>query len=75
MAKAKRIKMKVTFERATSWITVPGSSWTRNGYSEKSVDRFGEVWLKPYRGAKNLYVTIDGPCLYFTVVDGCLEES
>lgn len=70
-----KYKMRVVFEKGTAWITVNGSTWTRNKYPVECVDNFGDVWLKPYRGASNLYVTIDGPELLFTIEDGCLEEN
>ncbi len=75
MKTKEKVKMRVTFEPGTSWITVKGSTWIRNKYSEYCSDAFGDVWLKPFRGASNLYVTVQGPKLYFTVVDGCLEEN
>lgn len=67
--------MKVTFERATTWITVKGSLWTRNGYSKDYVDSFGDVWLKPYFNTANVYVTIDQPAICFSVKDGNLVEA
>ena len=75
MKTKEKVKMRVTFEPGTSWITVKGSTWIRNKYSEYCSDAFGDVWLKPFRGASNLYVTVQGPELYFTIVDGYLEES
>ncbi len=70
-----KIKMRVVRERGTTWITVKGSAWVRNGYSEKYVDRFGDVWLKPYRHASNLYTTVEEPCLLFSINDECLVEN
>lgn len=67
--------MRVIFEKGTTWITVNGSAWSRNKYPIECVDKFGDVWLKPYRGASNLYVTVDGPELLFTIENGCLEEN
>jgi hypothetical protein len=68
-------KMKVTYERGTNWITVPEASWTRNKYPVECVDKFGDVWLKPYRHASNLYVTVQGPELLFSVENGNLEQE
>ena len=68
-------KMRVIFEKGTTWITVNGSTWTRNKYPVECVDNFGDVWLKPYHGASNLYATVSGPELLFTIENGCLEEN
>lgn len=70
-----KYKMRVTFEKGTTWITVNGSTWSRNKYPAECVDKFGDVWLKPYFHASNLYVTIQGPELLFVVENGCLEEN
>lgn len=70
----KTVKMKVTYEKATTWITVKGSTWCRNGYPPEYVDRFGDVWLKPHFNAANLYTTIQEPALYFHIEDDCLIE-
>ena len=70
-----KYKMRVIFEKGTKWITVNGSTWSQNKYPLECVDKFGDVWLKPYRGASNLYVTIDGPELLFSIENGCLEEN
>ena len=72
---SKKYAMRVTHEKGTNWITVKGSAWTRNKYPVECVDKFGDVWLKPYRHASNLYVTVQGPELYFYVTNGCLEEN
>lgn len=71
----KKYAMKVTFEKGMTWITVNGSVWTRNKYPIECVDKFGDVWLKPYFHASNLYVTIEGPEILFTVENGCLVEQ
>lgn len=70
-----KIKMKVVRERATTWITVKGLNWIRNGYPEQCVDKFGDVWLKPHFNATNLYATVSGPQLFFSIDDECLVES
>lgn len=69
------MKMKIKHERGTDWITVDGSSWARNGYSKTYVDTFGDVWLKPYFNAPNVYVTVLDPPLYFSIEDGSLVEE
>lgn len=70
-----KCKIKVRCERGTSWITIDGSAWTRNKYPAECVDRFGDVWLKPYHNAPNLYTTVQGQELLFSVENGCLEEN
>lgn len=70
-----KYKMRVIFEKGTTWITVNGSAWSRNKYPVECVDNFGDVWLKPWGNASNLYVTIQGPKLYFYIENGCLEEN
>ena len=75
MAKSK-FKMSVVLEPGTNWITVKCANLCRNGYPKECVDNFGDVWLKPFHHASNLYVIAQGPCdLYFHVTDGCLEEN
>lgn len=72
---SKKYAMRVTYEAGTPWITVKGSVWTRNKYPMECVDKFGDVWLRPYFHAENLYVTIEGPQMLFTVENGCLVEQ
>lgn len=73
--KKKNFKMKVNNEIGTSWITTKGTTWSRNKYPKECIDRFGDVWLKPYMDTPNLYATVDGPELYFHIKDGSLEEN
>ena len=70
-----RVKMKVNEELGTHWITTKSTSWLRNKYPKECIDAFGDVWLKPYMDAPNLYETVVGPKLYFHIKDGCLEDN
>lgn len=69
------MKLKITYEKGTTWITVKGDPWKRCGYPEECVDKFGDVWLKPWFNASNLYVTVVGPELTFTDENGYLEVN
>lgn len=75
MRRKTKAKMKVVREKGTAWITVKGTTWIRNGYPETHVDKFDDVWLKPYKGAPNLYTTVQTPQLLFGVKDGYLVEE
>lgn len=72
---APKTKIRVVRERATTWITVKGSVWKRNGYPVECIDRFDDVWLKPHYHAPNLYATVQGPTLYFSIENECLIEN
>lgn len=72
---APKTKIRVVREKATTWITVKGSAWIKNRYPAECVDRFDDVWLMPHYHASNLYVTVQGPKLYFSIEDECLVEN
>lgn len=73
----KKVKMKVVYERGTTWITTKGRQWMYNKYPDECVDKFFDVWLRPtiLDGVdERVYVTAEGPELYFVIEDGCLKE-
>ena len=74
----KKVKMKVVYERGTTWITTKGRQWMYNKYPDECVDKFFDVWMRPTKldGVdKDVYVTVEGPELYFTIDENdCLEE-
>lgn len=79
MRKVKHIKLKITYEKGTTWITVNGDAWKRNGYPEECVDTFGDVWLKPWYSTSKLYVPATGSIkdqkTIFVDKDGYLEKQ
>ena len=68
-------RLKVSHERGTNWITVKGEAWKRAGYPEGCIDRFGDVWLKPWLDGANLYSTVEGDPVMFYEEDGYLKEN
>jgi hypothetical protein len=73
----KKVKMKVVYERGTTWITTKGRQWMYNKYPDECVDKFFDVWLRPtiLDGVdERVYVTAEGPELYFVIEDGYLKE-
>lgn len=74
MSSGKNVKLKVTYERGTTWITVKGEAWKRKGLPEKYIDGFGDVWLKPWFTNNQMYVTVLEPKLFFIDFGGYLED-
>lgn len=73
--KKTKYRMKVNYEKGTNWITVSGVAWSHNKQPVECIDKFGDVWLKPYRNAPNLYITVQGPELLFSVEDENLKQE
>lgn len=70
----RNLKLKISHEKGTGWITVKGDAWKRYGYPCECIDRFGDVWLKPYFGARDVYVTAEGADLIFVDDNGYLKD-